>query len=208
MATTKARPRLGIALGGGASRGWAHIGVLSELTRNGIEPEIVCGTSIGALVGGIYAAGKLPEFESWVASLTRREVLRLLDVTVSGGGVIAGKRLMDLFERHLGGIAIEELPRRFVAVATDLQAGSEVWLQKGSLLQAIRASISLPAVFTPVLEDGRWLVDGGLVNPLPVSVCRAPRVRAPREDRPARRVRQRAGLPNRHRVRRRRGRPS
>ncbi len=166
-------PRLGIALGGGSARGWAHIGVLSGLRERGIEPEIVCGTSIGALVGGIYSAGKLDELEGWVKGLTRRDVLGLVDLTVGGGGVIGGRRLRELYERHLGDIAIEDLPRTFAAVATDLRSGSEVWLRSGSLLEAIRASISLPGMFTPVYREGRWLVDGALVNPVPVNLCRA-----------------------------------
>ncbi len=173
MSSSSTRPRLGIALGGGAARGWAHIGVLSALARSGIEPEIVCGTSIGALVGGIYAAGKLGQLETWVASLTRRDVVSLLDFTTAGGGAIGGRKLMELYRRELGDPAIEELPKAFAAVATDLRTGSEVWLLEGSLLEAIRASISLPGVFTPVLARGRWLVDGGLVNPVPVSLCRA-----------------------------------
>ena len=173
MSTTNSRPRLGIALGGGAARGWAHIGVLSALARHGIEPEIVCGTSIGALVGGVFAAGRLPALEAWVGGLTRRDVLGLLDFTAAGGGAIGGRKLMELFGREIGELRIEQLPRKFAAVATDLETGSEVWLQVGPLLQAIRASISLPGMFTPVLRDGRWLVDGGLVNPVPVSLCRA-----------------------------------
>lgn len=173
MSTESIQPRIGIALGGGAARGWAHIGVLRALAEHGIEPDIVCGTSIGAMVGGMYAAGKLAEFEDWVTNLNRREVLSLLDFTVFGGGPIAGQRLMDLYRKHLGDIAIEELPRQYAAVATDLNTGSEVWLQHGPLLTAIRASISLPGVFTPVFVRGRWLVDGGLVNPVPVSLCRA-----------------------------------
>ncbi len=173
MASTNPRPRLGIALGGGAARGWAHIGVLAALAQQGIEPEIVCGTSIGALVGGIYAAGKLQELEAWVGQLTRRDVIGLLDFTASGGGAIGGRKLMDFFGRDLGELTIEELPRKYAAVATDLRTGTEVWLQVGPLLRAIRASISLPGMFTPVFQDGRWLVDGGLVNPTPVSLCRA-----------------------------------
>ena len=173
MSTAKPQPRLGIALGGGAARGWAHIGVLSALAENGIEPEIVCGTSIGALVGGVYAAGKLPELESWVAALTRRDVIGLLDFTAAGGGAIGGRKLMQFFGAQVGELHIEELPLKFAAVATDLHTGTEVWLQVGPLLQAIRASLSLPGIFTPVFQDGRWLVDGGLVNPTPVSLCRA-----------------------------------
>lgn len=166
-------PRLGIALGGGAARGWAHVGVLKALAEHGIEPDIICGTSIGAMVGGMYAAGRLREFEDWVVRLTRRDVFSLLDFRLSGGGPLAGKRLMDLYRERLGDITIEDLPRQYAAVATDLKTGSEVWLQRGSLLTAIRASISIPGVFTPVLVRGRWLVDGGLVNPVPVSLCRA-----------------------------------
>ncbi|HEX6925281.1 MAG TPA: patatin-like phospholipase family protein [Longimicrobiaceae bacterium] len=172
MAATTPAPVIGIALGGGSARGWAHIGVLAALAERGIEPQIICGTSIGALVGGIYAAGKLGELESWVMQLTRREVLALLDFTLGGGGAIAGKRLIDLYRKHLGDITIEELPRRFAAVATDLGSGSEIWLQEGSLLDAIRASISIPGLFTPVFREGRWLADGGLVNPVPVNLCR------------------------------------
>lgn len=173
VTATTTGPRLGIALGGGGARGWAHIGVLAALAEAGIEPEIICGTSIGALVGGIHAAGKLDELERWVVALRRREVLTLVDPTVGGGGILGGRRLMELYRRHLGDVAIEELPRRFAAVATDLDTGAEVWLQEGSLLDAIRASISIPGVFTPVQRDGRWLVDGGLVNPVPVNLCRA-----------------------------------
>lgn len=173
MSTARTRPRLGIALGGGSARGWAHIGVLAALAEHGLEPEIVCGTSIGALVGGIYAAGKLADLDAWVASLTRRNVFSLLDFTTAGGGALRGRKLMDLYRRHIGDVQIEQLPRRFAAVATDLRTGAEVWLQEGPLLDAIRASISLPGMFTPVFHDGRWLLDGGLVNPVPVSLCRA-----------------------------------
>lgn len=171
--TVTERPRLGIALGGGGARGWAHIGILNALVEGGFEPEIVCGTSIGALVGGIYAAGKLPELESWVGALSRREVLRLVDFSIGSGGAVAGRRLMELYRQQLGDVSIEELPRQFVAIATALDTGAEVWLQNGSLLDAIRASISIPGMFTPVYRDGRWLVDGGLVNPVPSGVCRA-----------------------------------
>jgi NTE family protein len=171
--STAATPRLGVALGGGSARGWAHIGVLSALEEEGIGADIVCGTSIGALVGGIYAAGKLGALAEWVGSLTRREVFGLVDLAVGGGGMISGRRLMELYRQHLGDVAIEQLPKRFAAVATDLRTGAEVWLQEGSLLAAVRASISIPGLFTPVLRGGRWLVDGALVNPVPVNLCRA-----------------------------------
>jgi NTE family protein len=173
MSDPTTSPRLGLALGGGGARGYAHVGVLSALAERGIEPAIVCGTSIGALVGGIYAAGRLGELEEWALPLTPRDLLGLVDLTAAGGGPVGGRRLMELYREHLGDVAIEELPRPFAAVATDLGTGAEVWLRRGPLLAAIQASISIPGVFTPMLRDGRWLVDGGLVDPVPVSLCRA-----------------------------------
>jgi NTE family protein len=173
MPNESGAPRIGIALGGGAARGWAHIGVLRALSERGVEPEIVCGTSIGSLVGGVYALGSLAGLEEWVCQLSNRQVLRLLDITVSGGGAIGGRRLVEVFHDNFGDPAIEDLPMRYAAVATDLGSGAEVWLQQGPLATAIRASISLPAILTPVLVNGRWLADGSLVNPVPVNLCRA-----------------------------------
>jgi len=173
MVEPRKRPRIGIALGGGAARGWAHIGVLKALEDLGIRPDVICGTSIGALVGGIAAAGKLHELTDWVTTLGRREVLGLVDFSIGGGGVIGLHRLMRLYRERIGDPQIEELSVGFAAVATDLSSWAEVWLRSGSMLSAIRASIAIPGVFTPVRRDGRWLVDGGLVNPVPVSVCRA-----------------------------------
>ncbi|HEX6588081.1 MAG TPA: patatin-like phospholipase family protein [Longimicrobiales bacterium] len=173
MTANDARPRLGLALGAGAARGWAHIGVLRALAENDVHVDVVCGTSAGALVGGIYATGKLRELEDWVRSLTARSVLALTDFTIARGGAVGGRRLMELYRDRIGDPNIEDLPLRFAAVATDLESGSERWLQQGSLLDAIRASISVPGLFTPVERDGRWLVDGGLVNPVPVTLCRA-----------------------------------
>lgn len=173
MEHLRKRPVLGLALGAGAARGWAHIGVLRALRDAGIEPDVVSGTSAGALVGGIYAAGRLDELEHWVRSLTRVEVFALFDFTIARGGAVGGRRLMELYRERIGDPDIESLPRKFAAVATDLRSGAEMWLQQGSLLTAIRASISLPGLFTPVERDGRLLVDGGLVNPVPVSLCRA-----------------------------------
>jgi len=168
------RPLVGLALGGGAARGWAHIGVIRELQRLGIEPDVVCGTSAGALVGAIYLGGGLDWFEEWLRGLGRREMVRRLDVSLlGGGGLVEGKRLMDFLREHLGDPPIETLPKPFAAVASDLANGREVWLREGPVLGAVRASIALPGLFTPVERDGRWLVDGGLVNPVPVSVCRA-----------------------------------
>jgi len=168
-----ARPRIVLALGGGVARGWAHIGVLRELTKAGLVPDVVCGTSIGALVGGLYIAGKLDALELWARSLTQRRVLSLLDFTFGGSGLFAGHRLATLLEEQVGGVCIETLDRPFVAVATELETGREVWLREGALIHALRASYALPGVFTPVKDDGRWLVDGALVNPCPTSVARA-----------------------------------
>ncbi|HYW02747.1 MAG TPA: patatin-like phospholipase family protein [Gammaproteobacteria bacterium] len=166
---------IGIALGSGSARGWAHIGVLEALAEAGVRPAIVCGASVGALVGGAYASGYMDEFARWIRSLRRLDVVRMLDVTVRGGGFIEGSRLMGILADRIRDVRIEELRSpRFAAVATELATGHERWFHEGSLLQAIRASIALPGLFTPVQgAAGRWLVDGGLVNPVPVSVCRA-----------------------------------
>lgn len=168
------KPLIGIALGSGSARGWAHIGVMNELATYGICPDIVCGTSIGALTGAFYASGNLEKMEEWVLNMTRKDILRLLDIKLlASGGFIEGKRLMDNFREPLGHLDIEELPKPFAAVATELDTGNELWLKKGSLLDAVRASLALPGIFTPVMLYNKWLVDGGLVNPVPVSLCRA-----------------------------------
>ncbi len=166
------RPRLGIALGSGSARGWAHIGVLRAMQQAGIEPDLVCGTSIGAFVGAAYASGKLDELDAWVSGLTRRDVLGFFDVGL-GGGLIKGERLLDFTtQRFLAG-SFADLERPFACVATDLANGREVWLKEGPLADAVRASIAVPGLFAPHLVAGRFLVDGGLVNPVPVSLCRA-----------------------------------
>ncbi|MCW2243298.1 patatin-like phospholipase family protein [Azospirillum canadense] len=168
------RPRIGLALGAGVARGWAHIGVLRALKRYGIEADIVCGTSVGALVGGVHLAGKLDALEEWVRALTRLKIVSYLDLRLrQGGGLIGGERLLAELRHHLGDVEVEELPIPFVAIATDLVTGHEVWIRNGPLVEAMRASISLPGVFPPVQVDGRWMVDGALVNPVPVSACRA-----------------------------------
>lgn len=171
--TAAPRPRIGIALGSGSARGWAHIGVLQALAEAGVEPDIVAGTSIGSLVGALYVHGHLDAMESWVRKLTRRDVFSYMDVGISGGGVLEGRRLMELYRRAFGDTRIEDLPKPFAAVATNLRNGQEVWLRQGSVIEAVRASISLPGLFRPVAVGKTWLVDGGLVNPVPVSVCRA-----------------------------------
>lgn len=171
----KLKQRLtGIALGSGSARGWAHIGVLQALRDAGIEPDIVCGASVGALVGAVYANDHLDAFDEWVRELDIFEIVRYMDIRlVEGGGFVQGKRFMDFLIQHTSDIHIEKLPRAFAAVATDLSSGREVWFRTGPLLDALRASIALPGIFTPVKLDGQWLVDGGLVNPVPVSLCRA-----------------------------------
>lgn len=165
------RPKIGLALGGGVARGWAHIGVIRALRDAGIEPEIVCGTSIGAVVGGCYLAGKLDELERWARSMTRFKMISYMDFRVRQPGLIGGDKLIRELGLHLGAGMITDLPRRFVAVSTDLVTGHEVWLHEGPLVEAIRASYALPGIFPPVLVRDRWLIDGALVNPVPVSVC-------------------------------------
>ena len=167
------RPKIGLALGGGAARGWSHIGVLRVLEREGIVPDVIAGCSIGAVVGGCYAAGKLDAIETFARSLTKRRIMGLLDFHIRGSGLIAGDRLKRLLERDLAGERIEDLPVRFGAVATELGSGHEIWLTKGGLVDALCASYALPGVFDPVQLGGRWLMDGALVNPVPVTVARA-----------------------------------
>lgn len=167
------QPRIGIALGSGIARGWAHIGVLKALEEVGIVPDIVCGTSIGAVIGGNYLIGRLDAFEAWARRLTGVGMLRYLDIRLGGGGVFGGRRLKALMQETLGDWRIEDLRAPFVAVATDLATGHEVWVKEGPLVDAVMASYALPGAFAPVKVDGRWLIDGALVNPVPVSVCRA-----------------------------------
>jgi NTE family protein len=167
------KQKFALALGGGAARGWAHIGILRGLADAGLEPEIVVGTSIGAIVGGHYVSGRLDMLEEFARALTRRRVFSFLDLSVSGSGLIAGQRLFDRFDDHLNGIKIEDQPVRFAAIATDLSSGQEVWLRRGYVTDAVRASSAIPGIVKPVSLNGRWLVDGCLVNPIPVSVCRA-----------------------------------
>ncbi len=170
----RARPaKIGVVLGAGGARGWAHIGALHELDALGVRPEVVVGSSIGSLVGGCYAAGKLDMLEAFTRSLTWRRVFGLIDFSFAGGGLIGGERLRAKLEAELGGIRIEDLPIRFAGVATEIGGGHEIWLRRGSLTEAIRASYALPGVFEPVKVEGRWLFDGAIVNPVPVSVARA-----------------------------------
>lgn len=166
-------PSIGIALGGGVARGFAHIGILKTLLVHGLLPNVITGTSIGALIGGCCAAGQLKAAEEWALSLTRRRMLGYLDVSLTGSGLISGDRLARHLETVIGRTTIESLDVRFAAVATELATGHEVWLTRGGLVEALRASYALPGVFAPVRIGGRWLVDGALVNPVPVSAARA-----------------------------------
>ncbi len=167
------KPAIGLVLGSGAARGYAHIGVLQALTARGITPDIVVGTSMGALVGGCYVTNSLDALESWARSLNMRRIIGYLDVRFGGSGLIAGGRLAKELHEGIGETLIEDLPVRFAAIATEVGTGHEIWLTRGSLSLALRASYALPGVFPPVNVGKRWLVDGALVNPVPVSAARA-----------------------------------
>lgn len=172
--STFGEKKIGIALGAGSARGIAHIGVLQALREMGIEPHIICGCSIGALVGASYVTDQLDEFGQWVSALSTRDVLRYLGISpLARGGVAGADALLHHLRSNYGNPDITELPRAFAAIATDLYTGREIWLQEGLLWDAVRASIAIPGMITPMLTRGRWLVDGALVNPVPVSVCRA-----------------------------------
>jgi NTE family protein len=167
------RPTIGLAFGGGAARGFAHIGVMRTLAAHGIVPDVIVGTSIGAVVGGCYAANEMDNLETWARTLTVRGVLSYLDLSLSGSGLIGGGHLASQLEAGLKERLIDDLPIRFAAIATEFNTGHEIWLTHGRLSDALRASYSLPGIFPPVLIGGRWLVDGALVNPVPVSAARA-----------------------------------
>ncbi|MDH3352708.1 MAG: patatin-like phospholipase family protein [Gammaproteobacteria bacterium] len=168
-------PKIGLALGSGASRGWSHIGVIKALLAAGIEPDVICGTSVGAMIGGSYLAGNMQSLEDWVLSSTRTDVLRFFDVKLSQSGFVDTKRLSWFLHSYVATeqLRIEDLPKKYAAVSTNLETGREVWFTEGGLADAIRASMAMPGLFPAVRVDTRWLVDGGLVNPVPVSVCHA-----------------------------------
>src|SRR6478672_10063780 len=168
------RPVIGLALGGGAARGFAHIGILRTLIASGIVPDVVVGTSIGAVVGGLYAAGRLDTLEEWGRSLQgMRNILGYLDIRLNGSGLIGGEKLAIRLEEAVGQTLIEDLPIKLPTVATEVRTGHEIWLTRGRVVDAMRASYALPGIFAPVLIGDRWLVDGALVNPVPVSAARA-----------------------------------
>jgi NTE family protein len=172
LGTTR-RPVIGLALGGGAARGFAHIGIVKTLIAHGIVPNVVVGTSIGAVVGGAYAAGHLDTLEEWARGLQPRSVFGYLDIRLNGSGLIGGAKLATELEASIGPTLIEDLPIKFATVATEVRTGHEIWLTHGRMVEAMRASYALPGIFSPVLVGDRWLVDGALVNPVPVSAARA-----------------------------------
>ena len=165
------KPRIGLALGAGASHGWAHIGVIRRLEEAGVAPDVICGCSAGALVGAYHAAGKLDILEDWVHNLTVRRTLDYM--RVRQGRSLFGEKLLREMSKHFRRLIIEELPIGFAAVATDLETGREITAQTGPLARAVAASGAFPLLFPPVKIDDRWAVDGCLVNPVPVSTCRA-----------------------------------
>ncbi len=172
-ATGRKHPPIGLALGGGVARGWAHIGAIRALIEADIEPDIISGTSIGALVGAAYLSGNLDTIEDWARSLNKRRLLSYMDIRWGGAGLLRGDRLAKVLNHYLGDINIEDMERKFAAVACDLRTGYEVWLQNGPLVPALRASYALPGAFEPIRIDNRYMIDGALVNPVPVSTCRA-----------------------------------
>src|SRR5262245_44181723 len=166
------RPRIGFALGAGSARGWAHIGVLRALTEAGIKPDLIAGCSVGAFVGAAFAAGRLDQLEAWALALDRKSMFRLADFGLRGG-LIKGERLTEVFREQFVEREFSDLPIPVAAVATDLHTGQEIWLREGRVSAAVGASIAVPGLFRPVPYDGRYLVDGSVVNPIPVSLCRA-----------------------------------
>ncbi|WP_210880090.1 patatin-like phospholipase family protein [Roseovarius autotrophicus] len=166
-------PKIGLALGSGGARGWAHIGILRALEEIGIPPDVVCGTSMGALVGATYVSGALDALEDFARALTQIRMGRMLDVNLASGGLIEGKHIVRLLRDFGVKPTFSEVSVPFVAVATDMAHGREMWLRSGKLVEAVRASIGIPGIFSPVWIEGRWLLDGGMSNPVPVSACRA-----------------------------------
>lgn len=175
MNNSPGTPRIGLALGSGAARGWSHIGVLKALLRAGIEPDIVCGTSVGAMIGGAYVAGNLDKLERWVLGSTRTDVLSFFSIRMPQTAFVDHDRLNWFLHNFVAAaeITIESRPKAYAAVCTNLENGHEIWLREGSLADAVRASMAMPGLFPAVRKSGQWLVDGGLVNPVPVTACRA-----------------------------------
>jgi len=175
LSKSRFKPKIGLVLGSGASRGWSHIGVIKALLREGIEPDIVCGTSVGAMIGASWLAGNLQKLEDWVLASTRTDVYRFFNVKFSQVGFVDNERMSRFLHNYIAAkdVRIENLPKRYAAVSTNLENGREVWFQEGGLADAVRASMAMPGLFPAVRNDHRWMVDGGLVNPVPVTTCRA-----------------------------------
>jgi len=167
------RPKIGLALGSGSARGWSHIGIVEALNEKGFTPDIVCGCSIGAMVGAAYIADKLTPLKDWILTLKWREIAGLLSVGLSDGGLIDGDVFKELMANLSIDAPIESYATPFACVATDLSTGREIWLRDGPIHEAVRASMAMPGIFSPARNSDRWLLDGGLVNPVPVSTCRA-----------------------------------
>lgn len=175
MNTPVAKQKVGLVLGSGASRGWSHIGIIKALIKEGIKPDVVTGTSVGAMIGACYLAGNLQKLEDWVLASSRTDVYRFFNVKLTQSGLVDSNRLRSFLHEYVVGeeLQIENLPQPYAAVATNLRNGREVWFQKGNAAHAVRASMALPGLFPAVFDNHQWLVDGGLVNPVPVSACRA-----------------------------------
>jgi NTE family protein len=167
--------KIGLALGSGSSRGWSHIGIIRSLAQLGVVPDIICGTSVGSMVGASYVSNNIDKLEQWACSLTKFEAAKFFDINASLNGFVHIERFHQFLNDYIASDAalIEDCSKHYAAVATDLDSGMEVWLTKGSIIQAVWSSISLPGLFPAIKNNNRWLVDGGLVNPVPVSVCRA-----------------------------------
>lgn len=164
-----AKQTISLVLGSGGARGYAHIGVIEELQMSGYEIASISGSSMGALIGALYACGKLEEFKEWALSLDILDVIKLVDFSLTGKGIIQGDKVFHVVEEMIGDILIEDLPIPYTAVATDIIKQKEVWIQKGSLLDAVRASVAIPTILTPKEISGRYLIDGGILNPLPIA---------------------------------------
>ncbi len=165
----ESKKNISLVLGSGGARGYAHIGVIEELLKSGYEIKSISGSSIGAMIGALYACGKLDLFKEWVLSLDFLDVVKLVDFSFGKTGLIQGDKVFQIIEEMIGDVLIEDLPIAFTAVATDIMAQKEIWIQKGSLLDAVRASVAIPTALTPKKIGGRSLIDGGVLNPLPIA---------------------------------------
>lgn len=170
--TKNRKPKVGLSLGSGGARGWCHIGVLQELDKMGLRPHVISGSSMGALVGAVYAAGALDDLDNWARSLTKRQFITMFDVSLASGGIIEGAAILGIIQRIVKLENLEDLPVPMAVVATDMATGREVWMTAGNIAKAVRASVALPGVISPFRIDDRWFLDGGLTNPLPVTACR------------------------------------